>query len=173
MNLDYKNIDNILNKYFEGLTSLEEEQSLRRYFTSENIAAAHKPYKALFQYFENDKTVTNPKVIRLKDKPKTYKMYYAASVALLIGLGLVWLLQSDLKNKLNFQDSSATIQISNPNPQMKKDAEKEIKKFAQNIDQGLKKTGALSIFGSTTKKVFNLNPTKKTKKNKKYKSEKD
>jgi len=170
MNLDYKNIDNILNKYFEGLTSLEEEQILRQYFTSENIAVAHEPYKTLFQYFENDKTVTNPKVIRLNHKPKTYKMYYAASVALLVGLGLVWLLQSDLKNKLDFQDSSATIQISNPNPQMKKDAEKEIKKFAQNIDQGFKKAGALSIFGTTTKKVFNLNP--KTKKNKKHKSEK-
>jgi len=30
--MDFKKIDNILNKYFEGLTSLEEEKNIERIF---------------------------------------------------------------------------------------------------------------------------------------------
>lgn len=161
MNTDYKHIDNILNKYFDGLTSLQEEAELRRYFHSGKVAAAHEPYKALFQYINQAQQAGNPQPIQIPQPKRNRRFYYAASVALLMGLGLVWLLQNNHKTSIHLNDASAHIQISNQNLKKKKEAEKELKKFTHNVSQGLDKTDALSIFGQTTKKVFNLKTKQK------------
>ena len=161
MNTDYKYIDNILNKYFDGLTNLQEEAELRRYFHSGQISTAHEPYKALFQYLSQAQQAGNPKPIQIPQPKRSRRFYYAASVALLMGLGLVWLLQNNHKTSIHLNDASATIQMSNQNPKKKKEAQKELKKFTRNVSEGLNKTGALSIFGQTTKKVFNLKTKEK------------
>jgi len=76
--MDYRKIDNILNKYFEGMSTLEEEKLLRQYFASGDIAEAHEPYRSMFQYFENAQDVTNPLPVRLKENRRNYKKYYAS-----------------------------------------------------------------------------------------------
>lgn len=48
-----------IEKYFEGLTSLDEEQKLRDYFRQENIPQDLEMYKALFQYFTSERDVGN------------------------------------------------------------------------------------------------------------------
>lgn len=54
------NIDNILNNYFEGTASSEEEKTLRKYFRSENILLQHEVYKSLFTAFEEEKQIKAP-----------------------------------------------------------------------------------------------------------------
>lgn len=48
-----KEIENLLNKYFEGETSLEEENRLRDYFLNTEVPDHFKKYTDLFRYFEN------------------------------------------------------------------------------------------------------------------------
>lgn len=45
----------LLEKYWEGTTTIAEEQSLKAYFNQANIAADLKPYQALFQSFKAGK----------------------------------------------------------------------------------------------------------------------
>ncbi len=153
--MDYKQIDNILNKYFEGNTSLEEEKILRTYFTSNDIAEQHKAYQNMFIYFKEAQSVTNPLPVRLNNKQKKRKKYFAAAAALLIGAGLIGLMQ------INPEKIDTKIEISNHNPKKQKEAVKEIKKFSKKINQGIEKTGAITIFGTTTQKVFNLKKERK------------
>jgi hypothetical protein len=47
-------IEQLINKYFEGLTSLEEERRLREYFQGEEVAEEWKTYQPLFQYFSSE-----------------------------------------------------------------------------------------------------------------------
>ena len=157
--MDYKNIDNILNKYFEGLTTLAEEKALRHYFSSDKVKEAHEMYRPMFTYFTTAQNVTNPLPVRLNDKGRNFRLYYAATAAIIIGLGLFGLLQLDFKP--NHNQVATQIKMSNNNPEKKKEAVKEIKKFSKNLSEGLEKTGALSIFGTTTKKVFNIKNNKK------------
>ncbi len=162
MNTDYHNIDKILDKYFEGSTGLEEEALLRDYFASGQIDARHQVYKDLFRYFKQAQQINNPQNITIpQTKSKSRRYYFAASVALLIGLGLVWLLQQNQNNNNLITNKATHIQVSNPNPEKKKEAQKELKKFTRNVSQGLDKTGTLSLFGQTTQKVFNLKNSKK------------
>ncbi len=47
-------IEELLNKYFEGETSCQEEQVLREYFTSGQVDDQLKVYIPLFSYFEEE-----------------------------------------------------------------------------------------------------------------------
>lgn len=54
-------IDELLNKYFEGQSSLEDEKILKEYFRSNKIFPQHAVYKSLFIAFEEEKQVIAPK----------------------------------------------------------------------------------------------------------------
>ncbi len=54
------NIDNILEKYFEGISSAEDEKALKKYFQSGNIQPQHEMYKPLFAAFGGEKQITAP-----------------------------------------------------------------------------------------------------------------
>lgn len=51
-------IDELLEKYFAGKSSLSEEKELKAYFNSGNINAKHEMYSPVFMAFENEKAVS-------------------------------------------------------------------------------------------------------------------
>ena len=53
--MDYKYIDQLLERYWRGETSLQEEEILRMFFSREDIPAALLPYRDLFVYEQNEK----------------------------------------------------------------------------------------------------------------------
>ena len=48
------NIEDLLERYFEGHTSAEDEAALRQFFTSGDIPENLAMYKPLFTYFDNE-----------------------------------------------------------------------------------------------------------------------
>lgn len=46
---------NLIEKYFEGETTLQEEAELRRYFNSGNVEPSLRQYQPLFRHFENER----------------------------------------------------------------------------------------------------------------------
>ena len=48
------NIEDLLEKYFEGQTSAKEEATLRRFFTSGDVPENLAMYKPLFAYFDDE-----------------------------------------------------------------------------------------------------------------------
>ena len=50
-------MDEMLNKYWEGETTLREEEMIKAYFKSGNVAENHREYSDLFQYFDEQKNV--------------------------------------------------------------------------------------------------------------------
>jgi hypothetical protein len=51
MKRNTENIEKLIEKYFEGLTSLKEEDLLRRYFQGKNIREEWEIYRPMFQFF--------------------------------------------------------------------------------------------------------------------------
>lgn len=49
-------IDELLDKYFEGETSCEEERELRRFFTEEEVPEHLQTYRPLFAYLNREAT---------------------------------------------------------------------------------------------------------------------
>ncbi|MFT6709190.1 MAG: hypothetical protein ACJATF_004054 [Flavobacteriales bacterium] len=55
--MDY-NVKSLLEKYWKGESTLEEEEELRDYFKQETIAAELEQYRSLFNYFGNQQSVS-------------------------------------------------------------------------------------------------------------------
>jgi hypothetical protein len=97
--MDSKQIEQLLEKYWNTETSLEEEQQLRDFFTGANIPGQFKETAELFRYFDHQKKVqlNEPsfdgdmarKINATRPAAKTVTMYYnyariAAGVAVVI-----------------------------------------------------------------------------------------
>ncbi len=90
-------IKELLDKYFAAETSLSEEETLRQFFSAEEVPEQWQAYRPLFQYFSASAKQNPPehfeqellKKIRKEQKPRLRILRflpYAAAVALLIGL---------------------------------------------------------------------------------------
>ena len=64
--MDYKYIEQLLDRYFEAETSLEEEQILRTFFSQEKLPAELEPWRALFTA-ESDQTLGDDFDARILD----------------------------------------------------------------------------------------------------------
>lgn len=88
------NIDDLLNKYFEGETTFEEERRLRAFFASEHVPQRLAIYKPMFAYF--DEELRKRQAAQEKAKgAKARKLWFglsaaAACVLLLFGLKLAF-----------------------------------------------------------------------------------
>lgn len=89
-------IDKLLNNYFEGKTSLEEQKTLERYFSGNDVAPTHEMYKSLFIAFAKEKQVKAPQVTLSGEKEKKEvrlrKVWISVASVAAIGLLLIALL---------------------------------------------------------------------------------
>lgn len=80
-----KDIDEIIERYFDGETSLEEEKLLRDYFRRQNIDERHKVYAPMFNFFSEERCDVS--VEKKKRRTSLYTWIgIAASILLLIGV---------------------------------------------------------------------------------------
>jgi len=49
-------IKELLNRYYEGESTDADEQRLREYFTSNEVAAELQPYRSIFAYLQEQKS---------------------------------------------------------------------------------------------------------------------
>jgi hypothetical protein len=92
----YNKIDSIIEKYFQGETSIAEEKELRSYFSTLNVAPHLEQYKAMFGFFDHAKQQEFSK--ELPEKVKTRKVIWlsiAASIAILLGLVPFFMIDSN------------------------------------------------------------------------------
>ena len=95
-------IEQLIERYFEGLTTSEEEATLRRFFTSDEVPEKMQMHKPLFVYFdaEINASLTPP---RHHLKPYIYWLSsVAASAAILIGLFVFNLQRTDYPRNSNY-----------------------------------------------------------------------
>jgi hypothetical protein len=89
--MDTKEIENLIERFFEGLTSNQEEKELYAFFAQENIPEYLRKYKPVFVYFESGIQDEKPIDFALKvsSQPKKKRIWIWTSVAasLLIIIG--------------------------------------------------------------------------------------
>jgi hypothetical protein len=90
--MENKKIEELIDRFFEGLTSNREEKELYAFFAQEDIPGYLQKYKPVFAYFEGGLQTENqidfaPKISR---QPKRKRIWIwtsvAASLLILIGL---------------------------------------------------------------------------------------
>jgi hypothetical protein len=89
--MELHNIELLLEKYFQGETSIAEEKELQNYFSSADVAQHLIQYKPLFSYFTQAREEKSTKDVPLQSK-KRYVAWLsvAASIVVLLGIGFAW-----------------------------------------------------------------------------------
>ncbi len=86
--MELDRIDILLEKYFEGETTIAEENQLKDYFSSSDVAQHLEQYKPLFGFFSKAKEQKSQQEIPLQSKKRNVAwLSIAASVVILLGVG--------------------------------------------------------------------------------------
>lgn len=116
--MEFKKIDELIVKYFEADTNLEEEKLIQSYFQQESIHESHKAYKALFGGIaQNRKLSLGPSfdervIEEIKENPKQdsdssvpgegrkiriMPMILRIAAMVVLTAGLFWFVQDNIK----------------------------------------------------------------------------
>ena len=90
--MEYNSVKKLLDRYFEGETSIQEEQQLRSYFASSDIDVTFEEYAPLFSAFKKASEITYDLPVVLPKKRSPLK--YIASIAAVAIIALVLWVQN-------------------------------------------------------------------------------
>jgi len=100
--MNIKETESLLDKYYAGETSLEEEQKLKEFFCKENLPGHLLKHQALFTYYtasSQERMLKNVSTAGFIARPKRF--YYLSGIAagLLLLCGLYFTFQHDIFKK--------------------------------------------------------------------------
>jgi hypothetical protein len=107
--MDLKQVENILEKYWEGTSSREDERLLRDFFSYAEVPAHLEPYKELFIVQEVDLNPALGKAfdeelkrkILVADKPKTsWTLFRIAAIGLILIITAISVFKADQKTQV-------------------------------------------------------------------------
>ncbi len=88
--MELANIEELVEKYLDATTTLQEEATLKKYFTGDNVAIHLQEYTSLFNYFSIAKEEQFKKTINLASKKSKKRnltwLSAAASIALFVSI---------------------------------------------------------------------------------------
>jgi len=94
MKQDYKRVEELVERFFEGQTSNDEEQELYAFFANENIPEHLLPYRQVFAYFEigieeaGNQIAERKNIQSAQSKKIRFWIGIAASLLILISFGI-------------------------------------------------------------------------------------
>ena len=145
----FDKIEELIEKYFDAETSIQEENELRRYFSSEEVAPHLEKYKLVFGYFKLEKQQNYSKEIIKKTKLINTKWYaIAASIVILLGIGTFYLV--DQKEP---QNNIALGTYNNPEEAFK-ETQKALAMLSSNVNVGIESVAYVQEFEVTKNRVF-------------------
>ena len=132
-------IEQLIEKYLDAETTLQEEAVLQDYFVNSKVAPHLQEYQALFGYFAESKNERYTKTIQLKTKKTNWKwLSVAASVAILFSVYTGYNnIQERAEAEIAFQQTQEAFQL-----------------LSNNMNKGTAAIGYLGEYQTTTNKIF-------------------
>jgi hypothetical protein len=147
--MELNKIEALLEKYFEGETSIAEENELKNYFSSSNVADHLEQYRSLFGYFveAKEQKLTN-NVTLISKKRKVAWLSVAASIVVMFGIGMysyfnVNTIKED--RELGTYDDPEEAFIA---------TQKALSMLSNNVNVGVEGVKYLQVYEVTKNKVF-------------------
>lgn len=153
MLMELAKIEQLVEKYFDGETTLAEEKELKTYFSSDNVAPHLVQYQSIFQFFVHEKEAQFSESLTLKNKNKKQfiGLGIAASLVLLAGLLTFFHLNNEAqKNSFNTNDLG---QFESPE-QAFKETQKALALLSSNVNVGMKSVNYINEYQNSKKLIF-------------------
>lgn len=144
--MELRQIEILLERYFEGETTLQEEKELKAYFSSSEVAPQLECYKPMFANFQKQKEVQFTKALPLQPRKRNYVKWIgvAASLVALFGTLLYF----------NSQENSNDLgTFSNPEEAFI-ETQKALNIVSMEVNKGVKSIEILNEYEQTKKTIF-------------------
>jgi len=140
--MELHNIEKLLEKYFEATATVAEEETLRTYFSQDNVAKHLETYKPMFQYFSTAKEEQFTKQLPLKSSKNYSKWLSVAAVAAVV----FSLYFGNLYKEKQAEQQEAQYAYNQ--------TKKALDLLAQNFSKGTRKVAYLNQFEQTKQKLY-------------------
>jgi hypothetical protein len=147
--MELDKIEILLEKYFQGETSIAEENQLKNYFSSLDVAQHLEQYKPMFGYFSLAKEQKSMQEIPLQSIRRNVAwLSIAASVVVLLGIGTYTYFNYD--NATESQDLGTY-----DDPEIAfRETQKALALLSNNVNVGIESVQYLKEYESAKDKVF-------------------
>jgi len=146
--MELKLVEQLLEKYFQGATTIAEEKQLKAYFSSNDVALHLAKYQSLFGYFETQKETQFEQKLPLQPRKQSTVKWIgiAASFVVLFGLATFYFYpseprQQDLGTYDNPEEAFAATQ-------------KALLMVSEQVNIGMESVVYLEEYEKTTKTIF-------------------
>ena len=147
-------IEILLEKYFRGESSVAEENELRTYFSSSDVAQHLEQYKPLFGYFSLAKRQKFTQEMPKFEKPENKKrnltwLSIAASIVVLLGIGTFTFFNQE--NAIGKKDLGTY-----DDPELAfKETQKALAMLSNHVNVGIGSVQYIQEYQNTKEKIFN------------------
>lgn len=150
--MEFNKIEDILEKYFEGETSIAEEKELKDYFSSPNVAQHLEQYKPMFGYFSEVKEQKSTQEIPLKTQKRNVAwLSIAASVVVLLGVGTYFYVSEKTATPVLAQSELGT--YDNPEEALAA-TQKALALLSNNVNVGIESVQYIKEYEQSKNKIF-------------------
>lgn len=143
-------IENLIDKYFEGETSIAEENELKVYFSSTDVAQHLKQYQSIFGYFSQAKEQQFTQEIPLQTKRRNVVLWLsiAASVVVMLGVGAMMYFNNDKEEQF-----VACSPDDNPELALQQ-TEKALALISEHLNTGIESVSYINEYEQSKNRIF-------------------
>lgn len=143
-------IENLIDKYFEGETSIAEENELKVYFSSTDVAQHLKQYQTIFGYFSQAKEQQFTQEIPLQTKKRNVVLWLsiAASVVVMLGVGSMMYFNNDKEEQF-----VACTPEDNPELALQQ-TEKALALVSEHLNTGIESVSYINEYEQSKNRIF-------------------
>ena len=147
--MELDKIETLIEKYFQGETSIAEENELKNYFSSSDVAQHLDQYTPIFGYFSQAKLHRFTPEIPLQTKKRNVAwLSIAASVVVLLGIGTFTYFKYD---KANVNQDLGTYK----SPELAlQETQKALAMLSNNVNMGVESVQYLEEFNNSKSIIF-------------------
>jgi hypothetical protein len=150
--MELNRIENIIEKYFQGETSIAEEKELKEYFSLPDVAQHLEQYKPMFGYFSQVKEQKSMQEIPLQSKKRNVAwLSIAASVVVLLGIGTFMYVSE--KNTPPAVTQSELGTYDNPEEALAA-TQKALAMLSNNVNVGIESVQYIQEYEQSKNKIF-------------------
>ncbi|MGB5320796.1 hypothetical protein [Lutimonas sp.] len=155
--MELAKIENLLEKYFEAETSIQEEATLQEFFAQDEVPEHLKQYKEMFNFFSNSSLETSNRSIQLtKESKRTISIKWLSIAAMLVFfIGIYSVYQQNEAEKeearLAYMETQKALDLISQSLNKGTGAIAHL----DNFNKGTDAMAQLRTFESTQKRIFN------------------
>lgn len=149
--MDLQTVEILLEKYFEGTTSIAEEKLLKAYFSSQDVAPHLEHYRNLFGYFKTEKEIEFDKKLPLQPSKQPKVKWIGIAASFIILFGMAWFFLHDNTKKPNDLGT-----FNNPEEAFQATQE-ALLLLSNEVNQGVEGIAVLKQYEETKRTIFKKN----------------